>query len=710
MDLTMNKEINTRSLSQKIILVILIIFTHTSIFAAVLLNTVGNSVTSQSTIFRVNVNPTFDFLTGGAASTVSSIVFQMNSTSNGGSGYPGTIASTVQLQILSGSTVLGTFSYSSYDSSTKRVTLSGSAALSANTTYTLKLGCTSCANVGFDQTTTNATGWNFTSNYFNTGYPIVSFNSSSNNAPVLASIGNQSGTVGVAVNLAVSATDSDNDLLTYSASGLPTGLSINTSTGAITGTPTANGAYNTTVTVSDGNGGTDSESFTWTIAAANNAPVLSSIGNQSGTVGVAVSLSVSATDSDNHTLTFSATGLPTGLSINTSTGAVTGTPTTIGVYSTVITVSDGNAGTNSESFTWTITAAPNPIADTRILNLLQSQNAISTRVADESMNPVKNRMNNLLFAPEHSRSNISNQGIRLALKFNPDVSNLISSFGVLDNINMSGDIFKNGWAVWSAGEIIVGEGKRSTEFQINSVTLGADKRFTNKLTLGSSVRLGKEHSDSNVNDTKLESGFYSLSLYGSYALKPDTYIQGALGYSNINIDSERNLNSIVITGDRNANQLFSSVSLSRQFIYQGLQLLSYGAVDGSYTNLDKYYETGSSQTIYFHEQDVKSAALALGLRARYLFQKDFGNIAPRLHLNYQNAFYSESKSTLHYVAQPSSDYVRNSYTSNSHSWLGGFGVDYIYKNIYLTGLYEHTVLVKNGFNDRFMLLGRLNLD
>ncbi len=52
-------------------------------------------------------------------------------------------------------------------------------------------------------------------------------------------------------------------------------------------------------------------------------------GNQTGTVGTAVSLQIHATDSaSGQTLTYSATGLPAGLSINSSTGLISGTPTT----------------------------------------------------------------------------------------------------------------------------------------------------------------------------------------------------------------------------------------------------------------------------------------------------------------------------------------------------------------------------------------------
>jgi YVTN family beta-propeller protein len=82
--------------------------------------------------------------------------------------------------------------------------------------------------------------------------------------PVLTNPGNRTGQVASATSLQLSATDPNNDELGYGASGLPTGLSINATTGAITGTPTASGNFNVVVAASDGvNSAT--QAFVWTI-------------------------------------------------------------------------------------------------------------------------------------------------------------------------------------------------------------------------------------------------------------------------------------------------------------------------------------------------------------------------------------------------------------------------------------------------------------
>ena len=86
---------------------------------------------------------------------------------------------------------------------------------------------------------------------------------------------------------------------------------------------------------------------------------VASPGSQTTTVGNAVSLQISGSDSGSQALSYSATGLPAGLSMSPS-GLITGTPTTVG--SSTVAVSAGDPYTNSgtTSFTWTVAAPPPP--------------------------------------------------------------------------------------------------------------------------------------------------------------------------------------------------------------------------------------------------------------------------------------------------------------------------------------------------------------
>ncbi len=267
-------------------------------------------------------------------------------------------------------------------------------------------------------------------------------------------------TVGSAFNATLSASGGDAPY-TFNVNSLPSGLSLNTATGQISGTPIAAGAYSFTATVTDSNGATGSITYSGTVSAA--LPVASAVSatvaanssanpitlNLSG--GAATSVAVasaaahgtatasgtsitytptagySGTDSFTYTATnasgtsspatvtitvtaptlvitpatlgtftvgsafnatlsasggdapytFNVNSLPSGLSLNTSTGQISGTPTVAGAYSFTATVTDSNGATGSITYSGTVSVAL-PVAS-----------AVSATVAaNSSANPI----------------------------------------------------------------------------------------------------------------------------------------------------------------------------------------------------------------------------------------------------------------------------------------------------------------------------------
>jgi hypothetical protein len=171
--------------------------------------------------------------------------------------------------------------------------------------------------------------------------------------------GSMTSAVGATVDYQVQATDTCTGSLSYSASGLPTGLSINSSTGVISGTASTAGTYDVTLTGTDSTGPSGSATFTWTVGSTvANTVTVTNPGSQSGTAGTAASLQISASDSaSGQTLTYGASGLPAGLSISSSTGLISGTPTTAGTSDVTVTATDTTGASGSVSFTWTIEAS-----------------------------------------------------------------------------------------------------------------------------------------------------------------------------------------------------------------------------------------------------------------------------------------------------------------------------------------------------------------
>jgi hypothetical protein len=117
-----------------------------------------------------------------------------------------------------------------------------------------------------------------------------------NKAPKLTNPGSQTTGVQTAVNLRTMATDVNLDTLSYSAAGLPPGLTIKSTTGVISGSPTTPGAYTVTLAASDPFGGIGTATFTWTILA--NRPPVTVVDLATLSKGASTTLSVLSNDSD----------------------------------------------------------------------------------------------------------------------------------------------------------------------------------------------------------------------------------------------------------------------------------------------------------------------------------------------------------------------------------------------------------------------------
>jgi hypothetical protein len=129
----------------------------------------------------------------------------------------------------------------------------------------------------------------------------------------------------------------------WATSPLPSGLTLDTSTGRISGTPAAAGVSTVTATVTDDHGTTNSAALDLTVKAH---VQLVTASLPDGVVGKAYTATLSATDGTGP-YTWSATGLPEGLSLAASSGQITGTPTAVGATTATVQVTDQHGSTAS---------------------------------------------------------------------------------------------------------------------------------------------------------------------------------------------------------------------------------------------------------------------------------------------------------------------------------------------------------------------------
>ncbi|MDO9309840.1 MAG: MBG domain-containing protein, partial [Deltaproteobacteria bacterium] len=177
-----------------------------------------------------------------------------------------------------------------------------------------------------------------------------------NSSPKIISTPVKNATVGILYNYDVNASDSNGDVLYYRLKSAPTGVSIDLYTGVISWIPVQSqtGIAYITVEVVDNKGGKSTQGYICTVSAPgttiNNPPEIISAPNTSAYRNVSYTYAVKAADPDNDVLKYELMKKPFGMTIDSSTGLISWIPSSTGIYSVTVKVTDSNGAYTTQGF------------------------------------------------------------------------------------------------------------------------------------------------------------------------------------------------------------------------------------------------------------------------------------------------------------------------------------------------------------------------
>ena len=343
-------------------------------------------------------------------------------------------------------------------------------------------------------------------------------------------------------------------------------------------------------------------------------------------------------------------------------------------------------------------------------------------VVDAQINTAKN------FAKDSSQSALKRLSILRANKYyNASAQNIELNFQnellkkVSNNVLSSAQaklnplqkldqILPNDWEVWSEGSISfgkIGESSLSSAQDIDSlgITVGVDTKMDDDQILGVALRVGSTDVDVGTFGSKVDTNALSLSLYGINSLENSNFLKHVFGVSYLDSDIVRKYegNTDINTGDREGKQVFGSLNFGREYENGDLIITPTGRIDGSYTALNGYTESGSAAALSYNDQDIKSLMASLGVLIDQDVDLENSTVRSRINLEYSKEFASSSKVVTSYVSN-SESFEYQADNKNRDIYTAGLGLDFKHdQGLTISTDYERQQIKGHGYINKFTL-------
>ena len=387
------------------------------------------------------------------------------------------------------------------------------------------------------------------------------------------------------------------------------------------------------------------------------------------------------TDASGTNLSFTATvnSAKTIITINPTNNFNSGQIIYAYIGATVEDFNDNVIPATSKTFTaeYLVADLTNPLDNEDFVGLLNAQTETAKRFIQQSTTSVLKRMEWL--RRNKNENELSHQGVSVNF-IDADFNNLSNTLQFSNFLNQSADLFSNNWAVWSEGNITLGEvdanGDSSLrDVKTNGITFGIDNKIDTNHILGLALRIGKDNVDVGSLGNALDTDTYSLSLYGTMPYDDKTYIDGTLGISLLDMNLTRSHASGTLTGSREGKQLYGSLVYSAALEENLIKITPYGRIDGGYTILSSFSDTGTVAAIKYDEQKITSAMISLGILVDDEIEISNLKLNRYGRLEYGKDISSSSDATVSYVAVPNTKYILSIDDEESNNIRAALGTD-----------------------------------
>ena len=454
---------------------------------------------------------------------------------------------------------------------------------------------------------------------------------------------------------------------TKASSGSTAVTVLKAPTGALTGMPTAAGTYIFTVTATDGLGFAGVRAYALTVAPPT-LVLVSPIGN--GTVGSPYNQSLVITGGTApYSYSLAGGQLPPGLTLNPTTGALSGVPTTPGIYTVTIIATDVNGATGTFAQTIEVVARPDPTTDPGVRGIEAAQVSAAARFSTAQIDNVAGRvrMLHLGFDPCSTQIDIGTN-IRWERADSSNDEAAKEAQKLLDERAKATKEERGrcdrSFAVWAAGNVDFGflrptSAADRSDFRTSGLTLGADTRVNERLIVGAALGIARDETDVDATGTESQARAQSVSLYGSFAPIKGLYVDALMGYGGLSFDSSRwqATSGVKLSGDRNGSQYFGSLAVSGVFQLARLNLAPYVRADRVRSRLNGYAETGSATAaLSYGAVSVNENSAAVGLYAGYRWPVNGVWLEPGLRLEQRRVRLGGANQGVAYADMPQFEY------------------------------------------------------